>query len=155
MNKPDTPPISSEKGFTVVEMIVTIAVLAIFMTGIFQSYLLLESQRVEVARQARASDIAYSNLRKFQIIPAGLLCSTSGQIIGDSSKPILTPKDYGFHPESGETIKYMGSSLTQKVTAYAPYGCTGTNFTNDTVKIVSTVTYEGGGSVSHANFVHK
>ena len=148
-----------QHGFTVVEMIVTIVVLSIFMTGIFQSYLLLESQRVLVARQARASDIAYSNLRKFQTRPANLLCNpaqispTRGLVIGNESN-YPGSSAYGFVAESGETVKYMGrtSQLHQTVTAYAPNGCTGSNFTDGIVKIISTVTYEGG-SVSHAGYV--
>lgn len=148
-----------QHGFTVVEMIVTIVVLSIFMTGIFQSYLLLESQRVQVARQARASDIAYSNLRKFQTRPANLQCNpaqispTRGLLLGNETN-YPGSSTYGFVAESGETIKYMGRTnlLRQTVTAYAPNGCTGTNFTDGTIKIISTVTYEGG-SVSHASFI--
>ena len=148
-----------EKGFTVVEMIVTIVVLSIFMTGIFQSYLLLESQRIEVARQARASDIAYSNLRKFQTRPANLVCNasqispTKGLSLGNENN-YPGSSTYGFVAEGGKTVEHMGktSDFHQTVIAYAPYGCTGSDFTYNTVKIISTVTYEGG-SVSHAGFI--
>ncbi|USN96836.1 MAG: prepilin-type N-terminal cleavage/methylation domain-containing protein [Candidatus Nomurabacteria bacterium] len=166
MNKrhffPATP---NTEGFTVIEMIITIIVLAIFLLGVFQSYLLLESQRVDVARRARASDIAFSNLAKFPSPPSNLLCnpgkmdltannasSKRGENIIDTSDPAVFGH-YGYAAESGSTIANMGSSLVQTVTAFAPNGCTGTSFTDGIVKLVSTVNFGNGEFITHANFI--
>jgi Tfp pilus assembly protein PilE len=57
-------------GFTVIEIIVTIIIFIIFIEGAFQTYVVLESQRVYILRQSIASDMAYTNLRKFPTRPS-------------------------------------------------------------------------------------
>ena len=165
MCKQNPLPKPNENGFTVVEMIVTVVILSIFSVGIFQSYLLFESQRVEVARQARASDIAYSNLRKFTTRPPNLTCNPGKMDLtanNASTKPGVELGNesnypgssvYGFTAEGGTTLEHMGKGTEQTVTAFAPNGCTGTSFTNDTVKIESTVILGNGESVTHASYI--
>ncbi len=127
---------SPEHGFTIVEVVVTLAVVSLFLIGFFQSYLLLESQRVNVARQAKASDIAYSNLRKVTTRPATLTCDTAGVSVT-------------FTPES------TGSDISsQTLVAFPTDGCSGTNFADNPVRLVSTVTYgTNGDQVTHASFI--
>ena len=55
---------TSLRAFTVVEVVITTAVVSIFILGFFQVYLLIESQRVMLAKRAYASSIAYTNLKK-------------------------------------------------------------------------------------------
>ncbi len=124
-------------GFTIVEAIVTLAVVGIFLTGFFQSYILLESQRVSVARQAAANDVAYSNLRKFTSPPAGVTCSLSG------SPLVFTP----------ETVNGSGA-MTQTVTAIALDGCDSDGNFIGRVKIQSKVIYDRGKEVIHASIVN-
>jgi prepilin-type N-terminal cleavage/methylation domain-containing protein len=124
------------KGFTIVEVLVTMGVLSVFLFGFFQTYLLLESQRINVSRQAKASDIAYSNLRKVTTRPGGLTCDTQGVPVTITQEPA------------------SAGIISQDVVAFPTNGCSGTNFTDNPVKIVSTVTYgTNGGSVTHASFV--
>lgn len=133
-------------GFTVIELIVTIIIFVIFIGGAFQTYVVLESQRVFVLRQTIASDIAYTNLRKFNTRPTIATCSSSIN---------LASSTYNFSPEStstNNTLAVLGTSVTQTVVGYPVDGCTGSNFVSSTLKIVSTVTYNTG-SASHATFV--
>lgn len=133
----DVPTGSSSQGFTIVEAIVTLTVVSIFIMGFFQSYLLLESQRVTVARQAIANDIAYSNLRKFTTLPSGINCSDSGTVI----------------PFTQESVDRSSAITNQIVTAYPVSGCNGTLFVGEAVKIESKVIYDGGKEVIHASIV--
>lgn len=151
----------SQQGFTIVEMIVTIVVAALFFTLFFQVYVVLESQRLVVARQAKASDVAYSNLRKFTTRPAGLTCDGSMDLIANSNAPgkllgdqtnTTNSSTYGFLAEPTTVTQSLGPSSTQTVYAFAPSGCA--NFTTDPIKITSTVTYgNNGDSVSHASTI--
>lgn len=127
-----------QRGFTIVEIVVTVGVLGLFFALFLQNYLLLESQRINASRHAQASDVAYSNLRKFTAPPAGVTCSLSG--VGLTFTP--------------ETID-PGSRITaQTVRAYPANGCDGPEFAGGIVKIESTVTYDDGSrKVTHASFV--
>lgn len=148
----------SAKGYTIVEVLVTTIIIALFVTGFFQTYLLLESQRVNTLRQAKASDVAYSNLNKYPTKPSTLKCSdanrASGVIIGDSNSG--SPTAYGFVKET-EISPLNANSSRQVVTAYAPNGCdipdNPDDFKDGVVKIVSTVTYGSNGKVEHVRFI--
>lgn len=145
-----------EQGFTIVEILVTTIIVALFVTGFFQAYVLLESQRVNILQQAKASDIAYSNLGKYPVKPSALTCpatsTTSGATLGDSSVNSATsPSLYNFIPETN--IVPLGSNTQQVIKAYAPNGCNGSDFVGGVVKIVSTVTYGSNGKVEHVSYV--
>lgn len=158
----------SEQAFTIVEVIVTMVVVSLFILGFFQTFILLESQRVSVVRQAKASDVAYINLRKYPQKPANLDCTlaaaTTGIVLGSTDQSIATSA-YSFVPESD--TQALGSQSVQTVKAYAPNGCAPIDplnpldplkFQDGLVKIVSTVTYPasfggGGNSVTHVSYV--
>lgn len=152
------------KGFTIVELIVTIVVTSIILTTFFWAYMTAMYQRVNVARQAAASDIAYSNLKKFTTKPI-ITCDASmdltaigaatkpGKILGDDSNQTTT-STYGFIAEPSDSMKKrLGPSSTQKVVAFAPDGCT--NFNAKPLKIESTVTFgTSGDKVVHASYIY-
>jgi prepilin-type N-terminal cleavage/methylation domain-containing protein len=156
---------NSQQGFTIVEMIITIIVSSLFIMMFFQMYLVLESQRVQVARVAKAHDIAYSNLRKFTTRPASLTCDSSmdliangnatGKLLGDqSNSSTSTSSTYGFVAEPTAVTQSLGANSTQTVYAFAPSGCG--SFDDQPIKIVSTVTFGSGSNeneVTHASFV--
>ncbi len=126
---------SNQKGYTIVEVVVTLMILGVFLAGFFQAFLLLESQRVSIAREATASDIAYSNLRKFTDRPTGVSCSASGTSL------VFTHET-------------DGSLYTESVKAYPVNGCDGSDFKDGIVRIESVVEYNNGnGKVVHATFV--
>lgn len=151
-----TAPLSTTQraaGFTVVETIVTLVVISIFLTAFFQTFLLLTSQRVKVARQAAASDIAYTNLRKVAARPTGLACdATNGYTLLSSTNGTDDTTRF-FRSENDSTL---GQQRTQRVIAYPTAGCT--SFATSPVKIVSTVTFDNnspGGAVEvvHASYI--
>jgi prepilin-type N-terminal cleavage/methylation domain-containing protein len=146
----------NQQGFTIVEVIVTLVVVSLFLVGFFQAYLLLESQRVNVVRQAKASDIAYINLSKYPAKPANLVCTatskTTGTILG-STKTGRTTSTYNFVAETDTSL--LGTS-SQEIIAYAPNDCDTvdpTKFKGGLVKIVSTVEYSGTRSAQHVTYV--
>lgn len=151
-------------GFTVVEVIVTLIVLSLFLFAFFQAYLALESQRIGVARQAAASDIAYSNLNKVTSRPSQLteqLCNDNAAAMdltsgNPSTKPgldLTAAGNGGYILEPTADIqKILGGNAGQQLRAFAPSGCT--DFDNKPVKIVSTVSFgTNGDKVVHASYV--
>lgn len=145
-------------GFTLVEVLVTTVVVSLFIFGFFQVYTVLESQRINVARQAYASDVAYSNLRKVASRPAGLTVTQCNDYMDMlSSNPAnkvgldLTGVGYTLEPDVN-VKKSLGSAATQTLLAFAPSGCS--NLATAPIKIVSTVTFgTSGDKVTHASFV--
>jgi prepilin-type N-terminal cleavage/methylation domain-containing protein len=155
-----------ESGFTIIEVVITLAMLALFLTFFFQTYLAMESQRVTVAREALASDIADSNLRKFVTRPAGLTCTVGGDMDLTAANPETkvgtlvgshtdtTPNSYGFQAEPTSVTQKLGDTVTQSVRAFAPKGCTEPTYTNTPIKIEATVTFGATGKVVHASYVN-
>ncbi|HUO61909.1 MAG TPA: hypothetical protein VMT96_00455 [Candidatus Bathyarchaeia archaeon] len=151
----------SAEGFTVAELVVTVVVLSIFLYTLFQGYLVIQTQRLNVARQAHASDIAYTNLRKVTSRPAALtqtVCNTNASIMDltagtQSTEPGLDITQYGYTLESTTNLtQTLGSTATQTLVAYAPQGCA--NLTTAPVEIVSTVTFgTNGDKITHAAYV--
>lgn len=139
---------NDSSGFTIIEVVVTLAVTALFLTFFFQMYLAMESQRISVARQALASDLAYSNLRKFTTRPAEAdPCDAASM---DLTGPLPNNgKDLTFIPEPTEGL---GSGVGQTVRAFAPKGCA--LFASNPVKIESTITYGNGEKVVHASYLN-
>ena len=151
------------EGFTIAELLVTVVVTSIVLIMFFWAYVTATYQRVNVARQAAASDIAYSNLKKFTTKPI-VICDDSmdltaagsatktGKLLGDDTNATTT-STYGFIAESPTELKNrLGAGASQKVVAFAPDGCT--NFNGKPMKIESTVTYgTDGEKVIHASYV--
>lgn len=143
---------SGAHGFTIIEVIITLMVTALFLTLFFQMYLAMESQRVGIARRALASDLAYSNLRKFTTRPtitcdaakmdltAADASTKTGLLLGDETN-VATPSAYGFLAEPPAATSSLGRKVQQTVKAYAPQGCSGTAFTDNPIKLESTITY--------------
>lgn len=140
-------------GFTIIEVIVALGVISLFVAFFFQIYLTTESQRIGVMRRVTASDIAYTNLRKFSAKPGSLSCTSDMDLTVNANAPgtVISTAAYAFTPETVSST--LGSNATQTVLAFAPSGCAayGTN----PVKIVSKVGYgTDGEEVVHASFVN-
>lgn len=155
-------------GFTIVEVIVTLVVVTLFLGFFFQMYISIEYQRMQVARHSLASDVAYTNLRKFVVrpTPSILPCvaetmdltsspdAKTGALIGHSDTDTDTTNSYGFRAEPTSVTEKLGNDVEQIVKAYAPQGCDEPDYTNTPLKIQSIVTYGNGEKVIHANFVN-
>lgn len=153
--------ISSERGFTVVEMVVALVVLSIFLLLFFQLFMSGEAQRVAVVRYASANDVAMTNLQKIKAksrIPAGTAaCDNTTVGSANPNNLILDPGE-----TSGSTIAWSsdlvqenltGTSLptaaVQRLAVIYPRGCD----LASPAKIISTVTY-GSETVTRAAFVN-
>lgn len=142
------PDNNNDSGYSIVEVIVTLVVVSIFLFGFLQSYLLLESQRISVARQAKASDISVSNLNKVTL-RTSINCDPSGFNLADP----VTPPSYNLFPSIGQAL---GSGAGQSLTAYPSIDCTGTNFDDNPIRVESKVWFYVNGTrteVTHASFV--
>lgn len=144
---------SQSSGFTIIETIVTLAIVVLFVTFFFQLYMTTESQRLASLRRTTASDLAYTNLRKFAAKPAGLTCTAAMDLSLSSSAggTVVSNGTYSFTAESVPAI--LGQNVTQVVTAYAPSGCA--SYNANPVKLISEVSYgSNNDKVVHAAYVN-
>lgn len=128
---------TKESGFTIVEVVTTLVILGLFLTFFFQLTIAAQKQRSTVEKRTLASDIAYSNLKKFPSKPSGLTCtagdamdqsgtdaeSKPGLLIGSSVAAENAPLPYNFVPEPTSSTQKLGAYSKQTVRAYAPQGC--------------------------------
>ncbi len=155
----------SSYGFTIIEVTITLAVVALFIMFFFQMYLTMESQRLSVLRRSIASNIAYSNMRKFAAKPGIASCDIAkmdltvnpnapGLVLGSNDNyPTSNRSAYGFVAEPPDSTKVLGQNAKQTILAFAPSGCA--NMNTLPIKIVSKVTYgTTGEEVSHAAFLN-
>lgn len=161
---------SNQRGFTVVEMIVSLVVLSIFLTLFFNLYRSGEAQRVSVIRHAAANDIALTNLQKIQSksrIPIGTLaCDNSTVGSANPNNLLLDPSEETSPAQPdigpGSTIAWSGtltqeslsgtvlpSTAVQRLAVVYPRGCDLTA----PAKIISTVKF-GSETVTRAAFVN-
>lgn len=113
------------RGFTITEIVVTIVLVSLFTSALFQWYQLVETDRLTLSRQSVANDIANINLRKFSILPTSLTdnCST----IADG----VNLKIYNNYQDE------IKPGYTQTIKGYKVDGC-------NLMKIESVVTYKVG-----------
>lgn len=124
------------RGFTIVEVVVTVAITGIFLAAAVQWYAVVVDQRAVLQRQSIAYDLATTNLQKFPTRPSiSTTCATSFDLAS-----FFTAETTTTYPNLSQL-----SSPTQTVTAYPVDGCNGTSFNSSVLKLVSTVTYSGGG----------
>lgn len=148
-------------GFTITEVVVALAVMILFLALFLQFFLTMTTQRVALSRQALASDIAYTNLRKFTTRPT-VTCdvstmdltttpNASGKLLGDETA--TAPNSYGFTAEPAGSTAALGPDAHQTVVALAPKGCGSPAYANTPLLIRSTVTY-GSDKAVHATLVN-
>lgn len=126
-----------QSGFTIVELLTSIIVAAVFVGIFYQMYVILVGVNANARNLSQASNIAYANMRKYPTAAStGLTCSAS-------STSLINSTSNTTYPELGP--------ITENVTASFPYGCTAIY---DVIKLVSTVTYGNNYKVSHATFVN-
>lgn len=158
----------TSRGFTVIEMVVGTAVMAVLLTLFFQIYMTSISQQHAVSYRASAFDVASSNLSKISSktgLPActtanDMLVSpnTSGSVIASNAPSASRTwaqaaaatgsATEGISPEvtSGGLLP---NNSTQELRVSYPQGCSA----DMPVKITSIVTY-GFESVSRAIYVN-
>lgn len=140
---------TKQSGFTIVELLVTVITAAMFVGMFYQLFVVLVGINSTARNTAQASDLAYSNLRRYpDVASTGLTCNTSTNVsttvnlIPASGSPTATVN--ANYPELGAVI--------EQVTAQFPYGCSAVY---NVVKLVSTVTYGTSSyKVSYATYVN-
>lgn len=150
---------TTRKGFTVVEMLVTVVLAGMFLTFFIQMFRATTSQQASVTRLSTAGDIALSNLNKFPSASA-----VPGYTCDDTTVGASNPNNLKLNPSASgvsildDTTKEPDpgtlGTLEQSVRAYSPNGCSAVS---SVVKLVSTVKYNFGGQqqeVTHVTYVY-
>lgn len=137
-----------QSGFTVIELLVTIIVAALFVGVFYQMYVILVTINANARNTAQASNLSYSNMRRYPTASStGLNCQTTtaqpggvSYLKGSSTPNFVTNGDY----------QELGP-VSEVVVASFPYGCSAIY---DVIKLVSTVTYGRNSKVSYATYVN-
>lgn len=131
---------NNQSGFTVVELLVTVLVAAMFAVMFYATYITIIRVNTDTRRSAQASDLAYANLRRYPTIAStNTGCSSSSTTIRSITDTAST--DY---PQLGK--------VTELVTVDFPYGCSDGG---GLAKITSTVKYKNNTIImSHAAYVN-
>ncbi|QHN43108.1 prepilin-type N-terminal cleavage/methylation domain-containing protein [Candidatus Mycosynbacter amalyticus] len=146
----------SDTGFTLVEMLVTVVLIGIFIAFFVQMFRAGAAQQASIVRQAKANNLAYSNLSKFprasSISPA-YVCDTSTNTSTNQNNLTINPNAAGtlILSDASANKEPTDSALpnaTQEVRAYSPQGCG----SNALVKLISTVTYGFTGQQTDASY---
>jgi prepilin-type cleavage/methylation N-terminal domain protein len=124
---------ANEKGFTIVEVAVTLLVASVLVAGIIRLQTSVSQLSIQQVQHRIASDIAYNNLRKYvnENPPTWFAC----EVVGGVAKPkTLIDKT--------AAIEGLAAPVLQKVVATAPYLCGGgTSGIGMPIRVESTVTY--------------
>lgn len=133
----------NEQGFTVVELAATIIVAAMFATMFYQLFVTTVQIGSSVQRDASASDIAYSYLKRYQ--KASDVGSSPSCSSGNTATQVV--------PATNGTNSNVGN-YTISVNAYRPYPICQTN--TDIIKVEAIITYQNDGSrkVTHATYIN-
>jgi prepilin-type N-terminal cleavage/methylation domain-containing protein len=152
----------TDSGFTIVEVVVTLAVMSVFLTLLFQTYITNLSQQKAIIIRSAADDIAVTNLKKITTRNASFF--TSNPITCDASDDLLTtPTATGTPITLSSTTDPAAESLTgtdlppstttQTITVLYPQGCNPSGTVP--IEILSTVNYNSGTEkVQHATYIN-
>lgn len=146
------------KGFTAIEMLVTIIVASTFLLAIVTLFIAVTQSLAMARNRATANDLGYSYLRKYASAgstPEWFECdTTSGS--GNTNDLTINSNATGQVLESG-TLTTANTNLpapiTYTVRALAIYGCSGLNLKKP-IRVEATVTYgPNSTSIKHSTIV--
>ena len=133
---------TQQSGFTIVELLVTIITAVLFVGVFYQLFVVLVTVNADARNAAQASNLAYSNMRRYPTVAStSLTCSGTSTYLKGSATPNLV---------TNNAYQELGP-VDETVIASFPYGCTAIY---DVVKLVSTVTYGKGLKISHATYIN-
>lgn len=120
---------SQQSGFTAVELLVTLFVAALFLTAGYQLYSLIIQDGAETRAQARATNITYDYLKRYESFV---------------TNPCTAPPN----PVNNASIEVANlNDVTMTVAITCPYGASST-----ISKISATVTYNDGRTLTEATY---
>lgn len=143
-----------QTGFTTVELIVVILVTASFIASISQMIGFVSRTAAEAHHQDVAGNLAYNNLRKYANgqPPNWFTCNNTSDGTHASNNGIGqillsgTPEDTAGLP----------GPVEQRVTAFAPYGCSNTAESGMPVRVISEIKYGNPAKeVIHATYISR
>jgi len=126
-------PNTGARGFTLVEVVVSVIVAALFLATITQLYITQSKLSSKTSAYNAADLLAYNNMRTYANgkSPTWFECNYSG---GNPQPMTLISKN--------DAVDDIPSPVVQTVTASAPYGCGGDSVgIGYPIRVVSTVTY--------------
>ena len=113
-------------GFTIVEVIMTLAIMGLFLTFLYQAFLVGQSQQLVTIRLGAANDLAQSNLRKItdrsQISAPCDVSAGPGNVNDLTQNASADGSDITFTPESTLPAS-LPASTTQQMRVQYPQGC--------------------------------
>jgi Tfp pilus assembly protein PilX len=138
----------SQDGFSAVELLITLIVGALFVISFYQIYILTTQGNAVARRDAIASEIAYSNLRRYTEKPS-ITCDTTPT---STTNLVTNPNAAGQVLSTvTSTSSLLPGTITETVLAFAPRGCD----LEFPIKVESTVTYgDPLKKVVHATYVN-
>lgn len=143
-------------GFTVVEVLVTIMVAAMFIIALYLLSTSVNSAAAGDRNRANASDIAYGYLRKYATADLTPLTWSNPLVCDNTSDLTANASASGQILESGTLssgLNGIPTPVTYKVTALAIYGCSGAN-SKKPVRVEAQITYGPNSQViKHTTFV--
>lgn len=134
-----------EDGFSAVELLATLLIGSIFVLAFYQIYVVITQGNATAKREAIASDIAYSNLRKYTVRPS-FTCDTNTDLVANSSAPgqVLSTTTSATHPK-------LPGPVVETIRVWAPRGCDASY----PVKIESNVEFGAPArKVIHATYIN-
>lgn len=139
---------TNENGFTLVELIVIIAVSAIFFLSAIQLSLSISQMSADGSQRAIASNIAYKNLRKFANGSKPLFYDCA--LYGGAEYPMA------LDPTPNINSMLPGATVNEVVLVSAPYGCGGDpTVSGMPIRVQSQVTYgpdSNRKTITHATY---
>lgn len=154
MTRPNTP----QAGFTVVEILITLLVAAVFTLAMYQLFGAINSAMSLARQKAIASELAYSYLRRYSGTgsdPATwFTCSTASGGANTNDYTVNTNAP-GQTLASGSLTNVSGLTgpISYSVRALAVYGCSGTN-AGSPLRVEAVITYSPSArTVRHATLV--
>lgn len=153
---------SNQSGFTIPELLAIILVASLFALSAFQLNQSISNMAGVSSRNTTASNLAYSNLRKYANGAKPLWFNCIGDETGESAAdPNLSdaktypnaPGQQLLNSTSSTPINNLTAPVIQKVFATAPYGC-GLSGSGLPIRIQSQITYGNPArTITHATFV--
>lgn len=137
----------NEMGFSIVEIIISILIIAVFSGAIFQLTIVQTQVSGGWLQFEKAEQLAYNNLGKYARYVAAQTNTCTSYPTATTEVQLLS-----------ETVTVSGlpNPVVQSVITSMPYGCSSTSLTNGApIKVVSTVTYGPNSKTStYATYVN-
>ncbi len=138
---------TNQQGFTLVELLATIVIAAIFLVSAYQLVHTVSLFSITSSQQTIADELAYANLRQYAngSSPTWFTCIPAS--------PVTNPSTFDTLENIITDVDDLPSPVVQVVRANAPYGCSG-SASGLPIYVESYVTYgPTARKVTHATYV--